>query len=65
MEEKGYTLDGTVNLNGDPVLSSTTGKWKACIFILGRLLLVTLFLRKLITHTNTNTIVHYILVLTN
>ncbi|QCE15337.1 solute carrier family 15 [Vigna unguiculata] len=35
MEEKeGHTLDGTVNLNGGPVLSSTTGKWKACVFIL-------------------------------
>ncbi|BAT79130.1 hypothetical protein VIGAN_02195200 [Vigna angularis var. angularis] len=34
MEERGYSLDGTVNLNGGPVLSSTTGKWKACIFIL-------------------------------
>jgi len=37
MEEKeGHTLDGTVNLNGGPVLSSTTGKWKACVFILGK-----------------------------
>ncbi|KAG5035968.1 Protein NRT1/ PTR FAMILY 5.1 [Glycine soja] len=34
MEHEGYTLDGTVNLTGRPVLSSTTGKRKACIFIL-------------------------------
>ncbi|CAJ1974578.1 unnamed protein product [Sphenostylis stenocarpa] len=34
MEEKGYTLDGTVDLSGLPVLSSTTGKRKACNFIL-------------------------------
>ncbi|KAJ1429778.1 Proton-dependent oligopeptide transporter family [Sesbania bispinosa] len=34
MEDKGYTLDGTVDLRGQPVLSSLTGKWKACIFIL-------------------------------
>lgn len=38
MEHEGYTLDGTVNLTGRPVLSSTTGKRKACIFILGKLL---------------------------
>ncbi|RDY13703.1 Protein NRT1/ PTR FAMILY 5.1 [Mucuna pruriens] len=34
MEDKDRTLDGTVNLSGRPVLSSTTGKWKACTFIL-------------------------------
>ncbi|XP_028236332.1 protein NRT1/ PTR FAMILY 5.1-like isoform X2 [Glycine soja] len=34
MEHKGYTLDDTVDLSGRPVLSSTTGKRKACIFIL-------------------------------
>nr|XP_043634071.1 protein NRT1/ PTR FAMILY 5.1 [Erigeron canadensis] len=35
MEEKGYTQDGTVNLRRQPVLSSKTGKWKACAFLVG------------------------------
>lgn len=42
VEEKGpadgrgdYTEDGTVDLKGRPVLRSTTGKWKACYFIVG------------------------------
>ncbi|KAD1040243.1 hypothetical protein E3N88_43385 [Mikania micrantha] len=35
MEEKGYTQDGTVNLRKQPVLSSKTGKWKACAFLVG------------------------------
>ncbi|XP_027339507.1 protein NRT1/ PTR FAMILY 5.1-like [Abrus precatorius] len=34
MEDTGYTLDGTVNLRGRPVLSSRTGKRRACNFIL-------------------------------
>ncbi|XP_057415968.1 protein NRT1/ PTR FAMILY 5.1-like [Lotus japonicus] len=34
MEGKGYTLDGTVDLAGRPVLSSLTGKQKACTYIL-------------------------------
>ncbi|KAJ1429777.1 Proton-dependent oligopeptide transporter family [Sesbania bispinosa] len=34
MEDTGHTLDGTVDLRGRPVLSATTGKRKACIFIL-------------------------------
>ncbi|GMH05051.1 hypothetical protein Nepgr_006891 [Nepenthes gracilis] len=32
---KDYTLDGTVDLRGRPVLSSTTGRWKACAFLVG------------------------------
>ncbi|KAF2319240.1 hypothetical protein GH714_014178 [Hevea brasiliensis] len=35
MESKGYTQDGTVDLHGRPVLSSKTGKWKACAFLVG------------------------------
>lgn len=35
MEAKGYTQDGTVDLRGRPVLSSKTGKWKACAFLVG------------------------------
>ncbi|KAG6429090.1 hypothetical protein SASPL_107129 [Salvia splendens] len=42
MEERGpvggtgdYTNDGTVDLKGRPVLISSTGKWKACYFIVG------------------------------
>ncbi|KAL9168899.1 hypothetical protein ABFS82_04G044800 [Erythranthe guttata] len=38
MEERGtedYTEDGTVDLKGRPVLRSSTGKWKACYFIVG------------------------------
>ncbi|XP_047959471.1 protein NRT1/ PTR FAMILY 5.2-like isoform X2 [Salvia hispanica] len=30
-----YTNDGTVDLKGRPVLVSSTGKWKACYFIVG------------------------------
>ncbi|KAI7746781.1 hypothetical protein M8C21_032767 [Ambrosia artemisiifolia] len=33
MDEKGYTQDGTVNLRRQPVLSSKTGKWRACAFL--------------------------------
>ncbi|XP_052207344.1 protein NRT1/ PTR FAMILY 5.2-like isoform X2 [Diospyros lotus] len=29
----GYTEDGTVDLNGNPVLSSKRGRWKACSFV--------------------------------
>lgn len=39
MEAKDYTQDGTVNLRGDPVLASQTGKWKACSFLVGIYLL--------------------------
>ncbi|KAH9702761.1 protein NRT1/ PTR FAMILY 5.1 [Citrus sinensis] len=35
MEAKGFTQDGTVDLQGRPVLSSKTGKWKACAFLVG------------------------------
>ncbi|KAK2637057.1 hypothetical protein Ddye_031849 [Dipteronia dyeriana] len=35
MEAKGYTLDGTVDLQGRPALASKTGKWKACAFLVG------------------------------
>lgn len=31
-----YTKDGTVDLKGMPVLRSSTGKWKACYFIVGK-----------------------------
>ncbi|XP_057476084.1 protein NRT1/ PTR FAMILY 5.1 [Actinidia eriantha] len=35
MEAKDYTQDGTVDLRGQPVLASKTGKWKACAFLVG------------------------------
>ncbi|XP_050211061.1 protein NRT1/ PTR FAMILY 5.1 [Mercurialis annua] len=35
MESKSYTNDGTVDLRGRPVLSSKTGTWKACAFLVG------------------------------
>ncbi|WJX84403.1 hypothetical protein P8452_66983 [Trifolium repens] len=39
IEEKGsvedYTEDGTVDLQGRPVLRSKTGRWKACSFLVG------------------------------
>ncbi|CAJ2632931.1 protein NRT1/ PTR FAMILY 5.2-like [Trifolium pratense] len=39
IEEKGsvedYTQDGTVDLQGRPVLRSKTGRWKACSFLVG------------------------------
>ncbi|XP_059666820.1 protein NRT1/ PTR FAMILY 5.1 [Cornus florida] len=35
MEAKDYTQDGTVDLHGQPVLSSKTGTWKACAFLVG------------------------------
>ncbi|GFZ15088.1 major facilitator superfamily protein [Actinidia rufa] len=35
MEAKDYTQDGTVDLHGQPVLASKTGKWKACAFLVG------------------------------
>ncbi|CAL5404709.1 unnamed protein product [Camellia sinensis] len=35
MESKDYTQDGTVDLRGQPVLTSKTGKWKACAFLVG------------------------------
>jgi hypothetical protein len=40
IEEKGsvedYTQDGTVDLQGRPVLRSRTGRWKACSFLVGK-----------------------------
>jgi len=30
-----YTQDGTVDLNGNPVLRSKRGGWKACGFVVG------------------------------
>ena len=30
-----YTQDGTVDLQGRPVLASKTGRWRACSFLLG------------------------------
>lgn len=35
MESKDYTQDGTVDLRGQPVLTSKTGRWKACAFLVG------------------------------
>ncbi|CAK7340179.1 unnamed protein product [Dovyalis caffra] len=35
MDAKCYTQDGTVDLRGRHVLSSKTGKWKACAFLVG------------------------------
>lgn len=35
MEAKGFTQDGTVDLQGQPALASKTGKWKACAFLVG------------------------------
>ncbi|KAI3470943.1 hypothetical protein Pfo_027606 [Paulownia fortunei] len=35
MDAKGYTEDGTVDLQGQPVPADKTGKWKACAFLLG------------------------------
>lgn len=35
METKDLTRDGTVDLRGQPVLASKTGKWKACAFLVG------------------------------
>lgn len=35
MESKDLTQDGTVDLRGQPVLASKTGKWKACAFLVG------------------------------
>lgn len=31
-----YTQDGTIDLNGKPVLRSQTGRWKACSFLVGK-----------------------------
>ncbi|KAJ7942759.1 protein NRT1/ PTR FAMILY 8.3-like [Quillaja saponaria] len=30
-----FTGDGSVDINGRPVLKQNTGNWKACIYILG------------------------------
>jgi hypothetical protein len=37
-----YTGDGSVDFNGKPVLKQNTGNWRACPFILGDLLFLTL-----------------------
>ncbi|KAF6165236.1 hypothetical protein GIB67_030418 [Kingdonia uniflora] len=34
MEGNGYTRDGTVDLQGQPIFASKTGKWKAFAFLL-------------------------------
>lgn len=31
----GYTKDGSVDLKGNPVRRSHTGRWTACFFIVG------------------------------
>jgi len=31
-----YTQDATVDFRGHPALSSKTGKWKACAFLVGQ-----------------------------
>lgn len=36
-----YTKDGTVDLKGNPILRSKTGRWKACSFIVGTCTLLT------------------------
>ncbi|GLJ37728.1 hypothetical protein SUGI_0766510 [Cryptomeria japonica] len=33
--EEGFTMDGSVDLKGRPVLRSKTGRWKACSFLVG------------------------------
>jgi hypothetical protein len=43
-----YTQDGTVNLQGKPVLRSKTGGWKACSFIIGKITLSILKLKLLV-----------------
>ena len=36
MEAKAdYTQDGTIDFRGQPAVSSKTGKWKACAFLVG------------------------------
>lgn len=34
-EDKVLTNDGSVNIHGHPALAATSGKWKACSFLLG------------------------------
>ena len=45
IEEKGaadgsrdHTEDGTVDIKGNPALRSKSGRWKACSFMLGKVL---------------------------
>ena len=33
--EREVTLDGSVDIHGNPAVRSKTGNWKACPFILG------------------------------
>ncbi|XP_072985787.1 protein NRT1/ PTR FAMILY 5.1 [Typha latifolia] len=35
MDNKSYTKDGSVDLQGRPVVASKTGRWKACAFLVG------------------------------
>jgi len=39
---KEYTGDGSVDFHGKPVLKQNTGNWRACPFILGNPLFLTL-----------------------
>lgn len=45
-----YTQDGSVDFRGQPAISSKTGKWKACAFLVGEHILPFLF---------TNTVVSF------
>lgn len=35
-----YTQDGTIDFRGQPALSSKTGKWKACAFLVGKYIIL-------------------------
>jgi solute carrier family 15 (peptide/histidine transporter), member 3/4 len=35
-----YTQDGTVDMKGNPAVKKGTGDWRACPYILGKLLLL-------------------------
>eukprot|EP01018_Ginkgo_biloba_P000984 Gb_03690 [translate_table: standard] len=35
LQSEEYTLDGSVDLKGRPVLRATTGRWRACWFVVG------------------------------
>ena len=39
-DQEAYTQDGSVDLKGRPILRSKTGRWRACFFILGNILLI-------------------------
>ena len=39
MESQGLiSMDGSVDLKGRPVLRSKTGRWKACSFVVGKIM---------------------------